>query len=138
DSSDQAYTAEASHIYGQFGTYSVRLIASNGSTCADTLVKRGLITYADRPSNLFVPTAFTPNDDGRNDVLRVRGQFIVSVIMQVYNEWGEEIFSGDGIQGWDGRYQGKLVQPDTYVYTARVTLADGSTEILQGKTTVIR
>lgn len=138
DESDRAYTAEATYTYQQFGNYPVILIASNGGLCADTLIQPDLIVFEDKPANLFIPTAFSPNNDGNNDVLRVRGQFIVAATLQVYNEWGELIFNGDGMEGWNGQYRGKIVQPDTYVYLARITLANGTVSTLQGKTTVIR
>jgi len=49
-----------------------------------------------------VPTAFTPNGDGINDLFRPRGNDIIQTRMQIYNRWGELIYRGDNVSGWNG------------------------------------
>ncbi|MBU2559184.1 MAG: gliding motility-associated C-terminal domain-containing protein [Bacteroidetes bacterium] len=68
-----------------------------------------------------VSNAFTPNGDGINDVFR-KGDFI-----RVFSRWGVEIFTGD--QGWDGRYNGKMVSAGTYYYLHEIR--DGNGEIVR-------
>jgi len=67
---------------------------------------------------IWIPSAFTPNGDGLNDVFYVMG--LISgerFSFEVYNRWGERLFtSNDPSLGWDGTYKGKIVQDDVYVY----------------------
>lgn len=127
------------HTYATFGTYDVSLSIGTGGQCRDTLIKPAFIVFEDKPANLFVPTAFTPNGDGTNDILYLRGQNISEMTFTVFNEWGEVIFQSQSPDhGWDGSYQGSPVAPDTYIYVGRVILANGQTEVIKGQTTVIR
>lgn len=127
------------HYYQEFGSYSPRLIAYSGNLCSDSIGSPAPILYEDRPNNVFIPTAFTPNGDGLNDILFVRGQNIVSLNFSVYNEWGEMIFQTlDQSEGWDGTYGGEPAQADTYVYTALISLANGEQLKLKGQTTLLR
>lgn len=76
---------------------------------------------------IFVPNTFTPNNDGKNDVLKVHGLNIVNVKMEVYNRWGEEIFSESGIEvSWDGKYQNLDVPEGIYVVTIDVSYIDNT------------
>lgn len=89
--------------------------------------------------DIFVPDAFTPNDDGNNDVLFVRGRHIASMEFRVFDRWGETVFaSDDPASGWDGRYKGKAVDPAVYVYWLTATCADGQDYFHKGNVTVIR
>ncbi|MBK8808490.1 MAG: gliding motility-associated C-terminal domain-containing protein [Bacteroidales bacterium] len=75
------------------------------------------------PTTKFdVPSAFTPNGDGVNDVLRIRGWGIKEIIeFDVYNRWGQLLYSSTEMTGgWDGTYRGKQQGMDTYVYKAKV------------------
>ncbi|NJL75224.1 MAG: gliding motility-associated C-terminal domain-containing protein [Saprospiraceae bacterium] len=57
---------------------------------------------------IFVPLAFTPNNDGTNDILYVRGNPIEEVYFAVYNRWGQRVFeTTDKNIGWDGTFQGR-------------------------------
>lgn len=70
-------------------------------------------------TEVYMPTAFTPNNDGKNDVMRptVRGYF-TNARFTVYDRWGQTIFStNDIIQGWNGKQNGVVCVPGTYVYT---------------------
>ncbi|MEM7372410.1 MAG: PKD domain-containing protein [Bacteroidota bacterium] len=127
------------HTYAQFGAYDVSLTIGTGGQCRDSLSKLQFVIFEDKPANLFVPTAFTPNGDGVNDVLFLRGQNISEMTFTIFNEWGEVIFQSQAPDhGWDGSYQGSAVAPDTYIYVGRVTLANGEVEVIKGQTTVIR
>jgi gliding motility-associated-like protein len=68
-----------------------------------------------------VPTAFTPNGDGDNDVIFVKGLGLKRLIeFKIYNRWGQLLFeSNDLNKGWDGYYKGELQNVETYVYTAK-------------------
>ncbi len=77
----------------------------------------------DRKSSIDVPSAFTPNGDGINDVIFVDGWGIRDLVeFKIFNRYGQLIYeSNDLEEGWDGYFEGKLQNSETYVYTATVT-----------------
>ena len=89
--------------------------------------------------NLFLPNAFSPNGDGTNDVLYVRGRNIEKMTFRIFDRWGEKVFeSKDPEKGWDGRYQGKVVDPDVYAYYLEVTCTGGKEFFEKGNITLLR
>ena len=87
---------------------------------------------------VFVPNAFSPNNDNNNDVLYVRGLYIEKVIFRVFDRWGEMVFeSVDVSQGWDGTFRNKLLQPDVYDYYLDVTCVGGLKSIVKGNVTLM-
>ena len=93
-----------------------------------------------------IPAAFTPNGDGRNDILYVAGDVLISRISDfaVFSRRGQKVFqvhdapTGDPAFGWDGRYKGHAAPSDTYAYTISVQFTDGSRQTLQGTVILIR
>lgn len=73
-------------------------------------------------TSIDVPTAFTPNGDGNNDKVYLRGWGIKKLIeFKIYNRWGQLMFETTDInEGWDGYYKGELQNTETYVYHASV------------------
>lgn len=67
---------------------------------------------------LFMPNAFTPNNDGINDVFRIPKSISLKIkTFHIYNRWGNKVFSSTDIsKGWDGTKNGKEMQAGTYVY----------------------
>ena len=125
------------YTYNSEGAFDVTLIVINDLGCSDTLV-RTITAGARFPA--FIPTTFTPNGDGRNDLFRVRGdQFLVRE-MRIYDQWGTLIYTTDAsLPQWDGRVNGQTVQNGTYVY--RIVLASlesDAQEELVGPITVIK
>ncbi len=91
------------------------------------------------PPNIFVPNAFSPNGDGENDILRVRGSFVDEMLFRVYDRWGQLIFeSRDQEIGWDGTFKGKLLNPAVYVYYAEGTCSNQAPFYIQGNVTLLR
>ncbi|MFZ1686326.1 MAG: gliding motility-associated C-terminal domain-containing protein [Flavobacteriales bacterium] len=89
--------------------------------------------------DIYVPNAFTPNGDGNNDVLFVRGRYISSLEFKIFDRWGELVFSTtDQAKGWDATYKDKPVDPAVFVYWLKVRCADGQEYFEKGNTTVIR
>lgn len=89
--------------------------------------------------NIFVPNSFTPNDDGQNDVVWVRGGNISKLKFSIYNRWGEVVFeTTDQNKGWDGTFKGKLAEPAVYVYHLNVQCGDGQKYFSKGNITLIR
>jgi gliding motility-associated-like protein len=70
-----------------------------------------------------LPSTFTPNGDGVNDIIYLRGWGIKEVLyFQIFNRWGELVFESFDIDyGWDGYYKGVLQNNDTYTYKAKVS-----------------
>ena len=88
---------------------------------------------------LYVPNAFSPNGDMDNDVLYVRGNLIKEMTFRVYDRWGELVFeSFDRLDGWDGKFRDKLLDPDTYDYYLKVTCIDDVESIIKGNVTLLR
>ncbi len=79
------------------------------------------IEQARRPQ-LHFPTAFTPNDDGLNDIFKPEHLFIDSYDLKVYNRWGQLLFSTNDIEeGWDGSFNGSMVSTDSYTFLSNAT-----------------
>jgi gliding motility-associated-like protein len=89
--------------------------------------------------DIFVPNTFTPNGDGANDVLFVRGRHIARMEFKVFDRWGEKVFeTNDPAIGWDGQYKGMLVDPAVFVYHLRAWCIDGQEFFTKGNVTVVR
>lgn len=86
---------------------------------------------------LFIPNGFSPNGDGSNDLFFVRGTGIEKIDLQIYNRWGQMVFStNDQSLGWDGAYKGKLLNTDVFVYKCDVVLKNGKELRFQGNLTL--
>ena len=106
------------HSYIQSGTYNVQLVVTNG-ICSDTIQKNVII---DPVYSLYIPDAFSPNDDGLNDVFLPVGSSIVSYHLRIFNRWGEEIFISDNLNyGWDGELSNNSkAEPGYYNYIIKI------------------
>jgi gliding motility-associated-like protein len=139
-----AFLPKATHVFSTFGAYSVNLQVANATGCQDSVNKVNLIDFKEEitlseDSHLFLPTAFTPNGDGLNDVLYLHAQQVEQIDFKIFNEWGEIIFrSGSLDKGWDGTRSGEPVQADTYLCLIRLTFTDGSEFLLNSPVTVLR
>lgn len=92
-----------------------------------------------------VPTGFTPDGDGVNDLLNVYGKSgILIKEFNIYDRWGEKVYqamdfnTNDTSIGWDGKLKGEPMNPALFVWTAEVENIDGSTHFYNGSTTLIR
>jgi gliding motility-associated-like protein len=90
--------------------------------------------------DLYVPTAFTPNKDGRNDLAVVVPVGISKFHhLSIYNRWGELVFTTkDFTKGWDGTQSGKPLATGTFVYIAEATDYNGKPMSRKGTITLIR
>jgi len=87
----------------------------------------------------FVPNAFTPNGDEVNDLFEIKGINIQSRTMQIYNRWGELIFTANpGEMGWNGFFGNKPVQSDIYIYVLQITDTLGEQSYLKGTVQVLK
>lgn len=88
---------------------------------------------------MYVPNAFTPNNDGANDVLYVRGICLESLTFMVFNRWGEKVFeTADQSVGWDGTYKGEDLNTAVFVYRLEGKTYDGKAFSSKGNITLIR
>ena len=115
--------------------YRVRLTSPGGCITMDT-VKVSVYDSSD----IFVPKAFSPNKDGKNDLLQ---PFLVNITtlkyFRVYNRWGQLMFqSTDSRQGWDGMYNYKPQPLETYTWIAEGIDGNGTTIFRKGQTVLIR
>jgi gliding motility-associated-like protein len=124
------------HAYAQAGQFTVSLSVVNEGGCSDSLAI-DLCIQPEEP--VFVPDIFSPNDDGKNDTLYVRGLFLSRLEFRVYNRWGEVVFETNSpSKGWDGNLRGSPAPSGSYYYTLFATIGD-STKIEQvGEVVLIR
>lgn len=124
------------HSYKKTGLYDVCLAVANKSGCTDTICKKvpsDVLPLAD------IPTAFSPNGDGVNDILFVRGAAVETMDVRIYNRWGELVFESNALNiGWDGTYKGKPQEMEAYVYVLDVKFVDGTSLHKKGNVTLIR
>jgi len=101
------------------GKYQVEMESQIGCTGRDSIYIKIIEDEIPPESHIFIPNAFSPNGDGVNDVfvMKCDGLSIVDCRLSIFDRWGGEIFSGDGISsGWDGRKNGKDCPGGVYVY----------------------
>ncbi|RXK60855.1 T9SS type B sorting domain-containing protein [Lacibacter luteus] len=97
------------------------------------------ITVKALNKDVFVPNVFSPNGDGKNDVLRVYGNYINKVEMRIFNQWGQQIaFINNQSQAWDGTQNGKPQPVGVYVFVLRAVMTDGRTIDQKGSITLVR
>lgn len=122
------------HAYPNQGTYTVMLVVTDNLGCKDTAY--GDISIALLPQ---VPTAFTPNGDGHNDVLFVRGGPFEKLHFRVYNNWGQLVFECvDQKIGWDGTVSGVEQPVGVYVWVMDVTAENKKQIHKSGDVTLMR
>lgn len=101
-------------------TLSVCLTVTNAAGCTDT---ECAILIIDPIADLFVPNAFTPDNDGINDVFLAVGDRALgrNFKMTIFDRWGGEIFfSNDMLKGWDGSVEGQPAQDGVYAWVIEV------------------
>jgi gliding motility-associated-like protein len=113
------------NTYRDTGFFTVELIVISSDECTDTLVRTDYIEVGKR-QDIFIPKAFTPNNDGKNDILFVRGLQISNLQFTIYNQWGLKVFeSTNQATGWDGTWQGKEQPEGNYAYVFTGTTIEG-------------
>lgn len=115
-------------------TYTVNFTDANGCTDSDTVTVQVIEAY-----ELFIPTAFSPNGDGTNDMLFVYGAGIKKMEFVVFDRFGEKVFESTSVNdGWDGTLRGKPMNTGIYSYYCSIEYFDGNTEKLKGDITLVR
>jgi len=138
DFGDATTSTEANpvHMYNKTGGYNVCLNAYNGSNCPARICKT---VPTDIEPIIGLPSGFSPNGDGENDVLYVRGAAIKTLDLKIYNRWGELVFETTSQSiGWDGTFNGKPQPIDAYAFVLSVSFIDGSQQLKKGNVTLLR
>jgi gliding motility-associated-like protein len=126
-----AYT----HVFSDTGAYIMKLIAYHKNGCTDTASGK---VYIREPFVVYIPNTFTPNRDGLNEPFRPVLMGIAEAPMQIYNRWGERVFEGSGLKGWDGSFKGKLCAEGVYLYTLQVKSKEGERQYYSGTVTLLK
>lgn len=122
----------------QTTTYIVTITDAYGCTNVDTVIVTVLDVICREPY-IYVPNAFTPNDDGQNDILYVHAEMATDLYFAIYDRWGEKVFeTNDKNVGWNGKYKGKPMDPAVFVYYLKVTCLDKMQFEKKGNITLIR
>ena len=117
-------------------TYTVNVIDTDGCTGSASTV----IHVISDENSVFIPTAFTPNNDNLNDLLFVRSSKLVSLEFHIYDRWGNEVFyTTDPNVGWNGLDKnGREVDAGIYIYYAVVNFDNGKLKTIKGNVGVLR
>lgn len=121
------------------GNYTIAI--ENLEQCrVDTVTQELKIPYEAHCNQVYVPTAFTPNGDGKNDFLRPGySSFIKNLTLSIFNRYGQKIYEGrTGSISWDGTFKGIKQIPGVYVYMATYTDYFGASKTLKGTVVLIR
>ncbi len=138
DFGDSTYSSEENPVkqYDLSGDYTICLTASDTNDCSATVCKD---IVADIVELIDVPDAFSPNGDGKNDILFARGFGVKTMSLSIYNRWGQKIFTSTDLKtGWDGTWKGIAQPAEVYGYILDAVFESGKTYHKQGNVTILR
>lgn len=118
---DVLFDFNPSYTFTDTGAYFINQIVTNQFGCADTMTKEIVVDFGFK---IFVPKAFSPNNDGKNDLFMAYGEDVNEFEFRVFNRWGQLMFTTyDVTSGWDGtiRNSGRLATNDLYIYAIKGT-----------------
>jgi len=123
--------------YSDTSHYLVRLIVSNALNCLDTSIQT---VWALPEFLIYVPNAFTPNEDKLNEGFAPRASaYYLNYTMRIYDRWGELVFEADQLSdAWDGNYKGVECPSDVYIYYIHIVDLFGNGHNLKGNITLMR
>lgn len=130
-------------VYTPTGSGFFSFVASNANGCQATDTVNIALHLKSLSDKVFLPNTFSPDGDGVNDVFRpYYGNIAVAKsTLSVYNRWGAQLYFEeftDEANGWNGKFNGKILNPDVYVYVLTVELANGETSVFKGDITVFK
>ena len=120
--------------------YQVLVENENGCLATDSIN-----IFVLKPRNVYIPNAFTPDGDGINDFFTVFSSQNVKQVkrLQLFNRWGAKLFdrqefpTNEPGMGWDGHYNGELLNPAVFAYIAEVEFIDGVVRMFAGDVTLL-
>ena len=121
--------------------YRVAVTSEDGCTTVDSVA-----VLVENRRRVFVPSAFSPNNDGINDFLQIfTGAEVVQIkTFDVFSRWGDHLFSQQNFEpnitnfGWDGTFRGQFLKPEIYAWFAEIEYLDGTSEIVEGDVTLVK
>ena len=118
----------------QTTTYTVEITDAAGCIA----IRQVTITII-QDNNVFVPNSFSPNGDGVNDIVYVRGNNLYGVRLSIFDRWGEKVFeSTDQTRGWDGPYNGEELDPAVFTWVVTVNFDNKESTTKSGTVTLVR
>jgi gliding motility-associated-like protein len=127
-------TTSTSYHVVDYGTYI--LTVTDTSYCSNT---DSIVVLSNCPGTVFVPNAFTPNEDGNNETFYPVTRNVKSLYMKIYNRWGMLVFETyDANKGWDGKYKGNYAQQDVYAYIIEYIGLDNNNYSKRGNVTLLK
>lgn len=115
---------EVEYTFQEEGIFYLRYVGSNADGSCE--VYGDVYTVSIGASDLRIPNAFTPNDDGINDVWKVAYRSLITFKCWIFDRYGNQIYYFDNPDGgWDGKYKGKTVKPGVYYYVLEASGSDG-------------
>jgi gliding motility-associated-like protein len=127
-------STEASIEVNNGGIYIVAVSDANGCTGSAAAIVNEQAIF-----DILIPNAFSPNNDGVNDVFRIVGLHIQNTKILISDRWGREVYnSTDTKQGWDGTTNGIEREMGVYAYTVWVKLDNGREKMYHGNVTLMR
>ncbi len=133
---------DPNNTYFANGNYVVWLNVSNSLGCTDSISEVIVINTVTNEINTLIPNSISPNGDLLNDVWKLEFLEISypNVRVQIYNEWGQQIFESEGYDTpWDGRFNNELVPDGTYYYIIDLKeTGDPETDIFKGTILVLK
>jgi gliding motility-associated-like protein len=140
-SPDELFTSTAERnptVFVIEDTYVYLSASEDGCIKEDSLLlKAGKVICG--PPNIFAPTGFSPNTDGKNDLAKIRGQYITELQYEIFDQWGQKVFETyDQNIGWDGSFKGKPLNPAVFVYQLRATCLNRQVYSEKGNITLIK
>jgi gliding motility-associated-like protein len=134
DGSGTSTSQHPSYAYNGSLVYNVMLVVTDTNGCRDTAIGEVIVFLPPQ-----VPSGFSPNGSGANDILYVYGGPFTDMEFKVYNNWGEVVFtSNEQAIGWDGTYKGVPQPIGVFVYTLKATTPDGGLHEKSGDVTLLR
>jgi gliding motility-associated-like protein len=127
-----------SHTYGDTGTFCATLTVTNIHGCKDSITECLIINPQ---YELYIPDAFSPDGDGKNDIFQPKGEYMSSYKMYIFDRWGMLLFYTDDFnKGWNGTVNNgsTICQQDTYVYMIEATDNLGQQHKYIGKVTLLK
>lgn len=116
------------------GCYKIQAVTAAGCKAIDEVCIEVTNDFA-----IYIPNIFTPNYDGLNDVFLVYGTGITKLEMNIFDRWGEKLFtSNDQKKGWDGTSKGLECKDDVYTYLVNYTTMDGKKHTKTGHVTILK
>ena len=121
--------------------FAITITDESGCTASDDMT-----IFVRKDEGVYLPTAFSPNEDGSNDLFTIYAGPQVSRItsFQIYDRWGNEVhvrenmMPNDPLLGWDGTFNGERLNPAVFVYFAEIELVDGQSIIIEGDVTLMK